>query len=305
MLTHASVAIVIPCYNEELTVATVVSDAKKYVPDASVYVYDNNSTDKTSEIAKAAGAIVRSEKRQGKGNVIRRAFGELTEDVILIVDGDSTYDLSKAPEALKKFKEDNLDYLNIKRISNLEDAYPFGHRFGNKLLTGSIQCIFGHQISDMLSGYKIFSRRFVKSFPISSNGFEIETEVTVHALELNVAIDEISAPYGERPEGSESKLSTVKDGFLVGLTILRLIQLERPFIFYTVLALFFWIISLIIGYPVIAEYTSTGLVPRLPSAILAGFLGILGAMNFMVALILDLVRKTRADMKKLAFLSIK
>lgn len=300
-----SVAIVIPCYNEELTVATVVSDAKKYVPDASVYVYDNNSTDKTSEIAKAAGAIVRSEKRQGKGNVIRRAFGELTEDVILIVDGDSTYDLSKAPEALKKFKEDNLDYLNIKRISNLEDAYPFGHRFGNKLLTGSIQCIFGHQISDMLSGYKIFSRRFVKSFPISSNGFEIETEVTVHALELNVAIDEISAPYGERPEGSESKLSTVKDGFLVGLTILRLIQLERPFIFYTVLALFFWIISLIIGYPVIAEYTSTGLVPRLPSAILAGFLGILGAMNFMVALILDLVRKTRADMKKLAFLSIK
>lgn len=305
MLTHASVAIVIPCYNEELTVATVVSDAKKYVPDASVYVYDNNSTDKTSEIAKAAGAIVRSEKRQGKGNVIRRAFGELTEDVILIVDGDSTYDLSKAPEALKKFKEDNLDYLNIKRISNLEDAYPFGHRFGNKLLTGAIQCIFGHQISDMLSGYKIFSRRFVKSFPISSNGFEIETEVTVHALELNVAIDEISAPYGERPEGSESKLSTVKDGFLVGLTILRLIQLERPFIFYTVLALFFWIISLIIGYPVIAEYTSTGLVPRLPSAILAGFLGILGAMNFMVALILDLVRKTRADMKKLAFLSIK
>ena len=300
-----SVAIVIPCYNEELTVATVVSDAKKYVPDASVYVYDNNSTDKTSEIAKAAGAIVRSEKRQGKGNVIRRAFGELTEDVILIVDGDSTYDLSKAPEALKKFKEDNLDYLNIKRISNLEDAYPFGHRFGNKLLTGAIQCIFGHQISDMLSGYKIFSRRFVKSFPISSNGFEIETEVTVHALELNVAIDEISAPYGERPEGSESKLSTVKDGFLVGLTILRLIQLERPFIFYTVLALFFWIISLIIGYPVIAEYTSTGLVPRLPSAILAGFLGILGAMNFMVALILDLVRKTRADMKKLAFLSIK
>lgn len=305
MLTHASVAIVIPCYNEELTVATVVSDAKKYVPDASVYVYDNNSTDKTSEIAKAAGAIVRSEKRQGKGNVIRRAFGELTEDVILIVDGDSTYDLSKAPEALKKFKEDNLDYLNIKRISNLEDAYPFGHRFGNKLLTGAIQCIFGHQISDMLSGYKIFSRRFVKSFPISSNGFEIETEVTVHALELNVAIDEISAPYGERPEGSESKLSTVKDGFLVGLTILRLIQLERPFIFYTVLALFFWIISLIIGYPVIAEYTSTGLVPRLPSAILAGFLGILGAMSFMVALILDLVRKTRADMKKLAFLSIK
>lgn len=299
-----SVAIVIPCYNEELTVATVVSDAKKYVPDASVYVYDNNSTDKTSEIAKAAGAIVRSEKRQGKGNVIRRAFGELTEDVILIVDGDSTYDLSKAPEALKKFKEDNLDYLNIKRISNLEDAYPFGHRFGNKLLTGAIQCIFGHQISDMLSGYKIFSRRFVKSFPISSNGFEIETEVTVHALELNVAIDEISAPYGERPEGSESKLSTVKDGFLVGLTILRLIQLERPFIFYTVLALFFWIISLIIGYPVIAEYTSTGLVPRLPSAILAGFLGILGAMSFMVALILDLVRKTRADMKKLAFLSI-
>lgn len=300
-----SVAIVIPCYNEELTVATVVSDAKKYVPDASVYVYDNNSTDKTSEIAKAAGAMVRSEKRQGKGNVIRRAFSELTEDVILIVDGDSTYDLSKAPEALKKFKEDNLDYLNIKRISNLEDAYPFGHRFGNKLLTGSIRCIFGHQISDMLSGYKIFSRRFVKSFPISSNGFEIETEVTVHALELNVAIDEISASYGERPEGSESKLSTVKDGFLVGLTILRLIQLERPFIFYTVLALFFWIISLIIGYPVIAEYTSTGLVPRLPSAILAGFLGILGAMNFMVALILDLVRKTRADMKKLAFLSIK
>lgn len=304
MLTATRIAVIIPCYNEELTVANVVSDAKKYMPEATVYVYDNNSTDKSAELAARAGAIVRKETKQGKGNVIRRAFAEISEDVILIVDGDATYDLSVAPHALAKFKGENLDYLNIKRLSTLKKSYPFGHRFGNKALTCAIQIIFGRQISDMLSGYKIFSRRFIKSFPISSNGFEIETEVTVHALELNVPIAEITAPYGERPTGSESKLSTLKDGMLVGLTIIRLIQLERPFYFYTALAVLFWVASLMVGFPVVTEYYVTGLVDRLPSAILAGFLGVIGAMSFMIALILDLVRKMRADMKRLALLSL-
>jgi len=299
------IAVVIPCYNEEMTVKSVITDAKRYIKDATIYVYDNNSSDDTIKIAKEAGAIVRSEKRQGKGNVIKRAFRDLDEDVIMIVDGDSTYDLSIAQSAIDKFVDEKLDYMNIRRVSEAKESYPFGHRFGNKALTGTIQFIFGRQITDMLSGYKIFSHKFVKSFPISSNGFEIETEVTVHALEMNVALDEIEAPYGERPEGSESKLSTIKDGFLVGLTIIRLIQLERPFLFYSIVALLFWIISLAFGIPVITEYARSGLVPRLPTAVLAGFLGLLGAMSFMVALILDLVKKTRGDMKKLAYLAVK
>lgn len=303
-MNPVTVAVVIPCYNEEVTIASVVKDAKHYLPFANVYVYDNNSTDNTVEEAKKAHAIVRYEKRQGKGNVIRRAFNDLEEDVILIVDGDSTYDLSFAPEALKKFINENIDYMNIKRVSSAKETYPFGHRLGNKALTGAIQYLFGRQITDMLSGYKIFSRQFVKSFPVVSNGFEIETEVTVHALELNVNMDELAAPYGERPEGSESKLSTIKDGFLVGVMIFRLIQSERPFQFYLIFAILFWIASLTLGIPVFAEFKQTGLVARFPTAIAAGFLGIIGMMSLMVALILDLVRKTRTDMKKLAFLNV-
>ncbi|WP_297323349.1 glycosyltransferase family 2 protein [uncultured Bartonella sp.] len=304
-MEKCSVAVVIPCYNEEITVKSVIEDARRYIKKANIYVYDNNSSDNTVKIAEQAGAIVRHENRQGKGNVIRRAFRDLDEDVILIVDGDSTYDLSIAQNALDRFVVEKLDYMNISRISEIKESYPFGHRFGNKALSGAIRFIFGRQITDMLSGYKIFSRKFVKSFPISSNGFEIETEVTVHALEMNVAIDEIEAPYGERPEGSESKLSTIKDGFLVGMAIIRLVQLERPFMFYSIIAALFWAFSLAFGIPVISEFTKTGLVPRLPTAILAGFLGLIGTMSFMVALILDLVRKTRGDIKKLAYLAQK
>lgn len=304
-MEKCSIAVVIPCYNEEITVKSVIEDARNYIKEANIYVYDNNSSDATVKIAKEAGAIVRHENRQGKGNVIRRAFRDLDEDIIMIVDGDSTYDLSIAQKAIDKFVDEKLDYMNISRISEIKESYPFGHRFGNKALTGAIQFIFGRQITDMLSGYKIFSRKFVKSFPISSNGFEIETEVTVHALEMNVAIDEIEAHYGERPEGSESKLSTIKDGLLVGIAIIRLIQLERPFMFYSIIALLFWAFSLAFGLPIISEYTKTGLVPRLPTAILAGFLGLIGTMSFMVALILDLVKKTRGDIKKLAYLSQK
>ncbi|WP_182419989.1 glycosyltransferase family 2 protein [Bartonella sp. HY038] len=300
-----SIAIVIPCYNEEITVAKVIEDAKKYVPSATIYVYDNNSTDKTIEIASAAGAIIRREKKQGKGNVIRRAFSDLNEQIVLIVDGDSTYDLSFAPQALDIFIKNKLDCINIKRVSEIKESYPFGHRFGNKALTGAVQFIFGRQITDMLSGYKIFSQRFIKSFPILSNGFEIETEVTVHALELNVAMEELSALYGERPEGSESKLSTIKDGFLVGLTILKLIQNERPLLFYSIFAIIFLGLSLSFGVPVVVEFMNIGVVPRFPTAILAGFLAILGMMSFMIALILNLVRKMRIDMKKLAFLALK
>ncbi|MBQ0709645.1 MULTISPECIES: glycosyltransferase family 2 protein [Brucella/Ochrobactrum group] len=304
MKNFEDVAVIIPCYNEEITIGKVVSDAKNYLPGAGIFVYDNNSSDNTSIVAATAGANVRKELRQGKGYAIRRAFTDIDAEIFLMVDGDDTYDLSKAAEAIKQFKDDHLDFLNVRRIASVSDAYRRGHVLGNMVLTGAIGLIFGKQLHDMLSGYKILSRRFVKSFPISSSGFEIETELLVHGLELGIPATEISAPYKERPAGSISKLSTYKDGFRILLTIIRLVQIERPLLFFSSLSGLFLLICLFVGLPVVSDFFETGLVERLPSAVLAGFLGLISVILTGVGLTLDLVQRMRSDQKKLAFLAI-
>lgn len=304
-LSYGDVAVVIPCFNEECTVAQVVADALIYLPGATIYVYDNNSTDRTVQMAISAGAMVRRERRQGKGHVLRRAFGELNEAIVIIVDGDATYDLSMAPDAVELFRAQKLDFLNIRREAKGGFAYRFGHAIGNRMLTGAVRRIFGSEISDMLSGYKLLSRAFIKSFPVSSSGFEIETELTVHALELGVAVDEIAAPYRARPEGSVSKLSTIRDGWRIGTTILRLMQSERPFAFFGTLGLGVALASLGLGVPVFLEFLDSGLVPRFPTAFLAGFLAVISVLLFAVGLILDLVQKARSEIKKLALLALR
>lgn len=303
-MNYENVAVIVPCYNEEQTIARVVEDAHKYLPGAKVYVYDNNSKDATKAVAAKAGAIVRSETRQGKGFAIRKSFIDANEDYLIMIDGDDTYDLSYAPNAVQYAIENQLDFLNLKRVATGAAAYRRGHVLGNKALTGAIGILFGRQIDDMLSGYKVLSKRFVKSFPASSSGFEIETELLVHALELGIPLGELSTDYKERPEGSFSKLSTYKDGARIGFTIMRLCQMERPILFFSILAGIFSILSLIIGGSVVAEYFQTGLVQRFPSAILAGFLGMIAIVLMGVGLTLDLVQRTRSDLKKIAFLAI-
>jgi len=303
-MKYENVAVIVPCYNEEKTIARVVEDARKYLPGARVYVYDNNSKDATKTVAAAAGAIVRSEIRQGKGFALRKSFIDANEDYLIMIDGDDTYDLSYAPNAVQYAIENQLDFLNLKRVATDAAAYRRGHVIGNKVLTGAIGILFGRQIDDMLSGYKVLSKRFVKSFPASSSGFEIETELLVHALELGIPLGELATNYKERPEGSFSKLSTYKDGMRIGFTIMRLCQMERPILFFSILAAFSAIISLIVGGGVVAEYFQTGLVQRFPSAILAGFLGMTAIVLMGVGLTLDLVQRTRSDLKKIAFLAI-
>ncbi|WP_376711117.1 glycosyltransferase family 2 protein [Pseudochrobactrum lubricantis] len=303
-MNYENVAVIVPCYNEEQTIAQVVEDARKFLPGARIYVYDNNSTDSTKIVAARAGAIVRSETRQGKGFAIRKSFIDTKEDYIIMIDGDDTYDLSYAPEALNYAIENQLDFLNLKRVATGTAAYRRGHVLGNKVLTGAIGILFGRQIDDMLSGYKVLSKRFVKSFPASSSGFEIETELLVHALELGIPLGELETVYKERPEGSFSKLSTYKDGARIGVTIMRLCQVERPILFFSIFSAFFAILSLIIGGGVVAEYFQTGFVQRFPSAFLAGFLGMTSIVLMGVGLTLDLVQRTRSDLKKIAFLAI-
>lgn len=303
-MKYENVAVIVPCYNEEQTVAHVVGDARRFLPGAKVYVYDNNSKDATKEVAERAGAIVRSEVRQGKGFAIRKSFIDVTEEYLIMIDGDDTYDLSFAPAAIQHAIDNQLDFLNLKRVATRDAAYRRGHIFGNKMLTGAIGLLFGRHIDDMLSGYKVLSKRFVKSFPASSSGFEIETELLVHALELGIPLGELETTYKERPEGSFSKLSTYKDGARIGFTIMRLCQMERPILFFSIIAAVFAVWSLTLGGSVIAEYFQTGLVNRFPSAILAGFLGMTAIVLIGVGLTLDLVQRTRSDLKKIAFLAI-
>ncbi|MCQ9148416.1 glycosyltransferase family 2 protein [Ochrobactrum sp. BTU2] len=303
-MRYENVAVIVPCYNEEQTIASVVEDAKKFLPGAKVYVYDNNSKDATKDVAERAGAVVRSEVRQGKGFAIRKSFIDATEDYIIMIDGDDTYDLSFAPTAVKYAVDNQLDFLNLKRIATGTAAYRRGHVLGNKVLTGAIGLLFGRHIDDMLSGYKVLSKRFVKSFPASSSGFEIETELLVHALELGIPLGELETSYKERPEGSVSKLSTYKDGARIGFTIMRLCQMERPILFFSIIAALFAFLSLLFGGSVVAEYFQTGLVERFPTAILAGFLGMTAIVLMGVGLTLDLVQRTRSDLKKIAFLAI-
>lgn len=260
----ARIAVLIPCYNEEATIGKVVADFRAALPAAALYVYDNNSADRTVAVAREAGAIVRSETQQGKGHVVRRMFADVQADIYVLVDGDDTYDATVAPMLVRHLVDHQLDMVNGARVTDIQAAYRPGHRFGNVMLTSIVAGIFGNRIGDMLSGYRVFSRRFVKSFPALSGGFEIETELTVHALELAMPVGEIKTAYKDRPSGSTSKLRTYRDGLRILLMILVLVKEERPLAFFTALFAMLQIIALILIYPILVTYAETGLVPRLP-----------------------------------------
>lgn len=298
------VAVLVPCYNEEAAIETVVRDFQAVLPNATIYVYDNNSKDRTVEIATKAGAIVRREPLQGKGNVIRRMFADIEADVYVMVDGDATYHAPSAPALITKLIEEQLDMVNGQRVTEIVEAYRLGHRFGNKLLTGLVAEIFGKRIQDMLSGYRVFSRRFVKSFPALSTGFETETELTVHALELRMPIAEVATPYKDRPEGSFSKLNTIRDGIRILRTIVRLVKEERPLQFFSAVAAFLAIVSILFAIPVLIGYVETGLVPRLPTALLATGLMLAAFLSLSCGLILDTVTHGRREMKRMHYLQI-
>ena len=296
-------AVLIPCHNEALTVATVIEGFRAALPDATIYVYDNNSTDGTADVARAAGAEVRFESRPGKGSVVRRMFADIEADWYIMVDGDATYDASAAPRLLAHAIEGHYDLVNAARAETAQKAYRPGHRFGNRVLTGLVGVIFGSRTTDMLSGYKVLSRRFVKSFPAMSAGFEIETELMIHALELRLPVSEVTAPYGERPEGSVSKLATWRDGFLILRLVGLLVQRERPFEFFGIVALILLLGGLLLGLPVVTEFFATGLVPRLPTAVLASALVLAALLSFAVGLILNAITHSRREAKRLAYLA--
>ena len=297
------IAVLVPCYNEAAAIAKVVGDFRAALPTATVYVYDNNSTDETAKIAAEAGAEVRRERRKGKGNVVRRMFQDIEADVYVMVDGDDTYQASVAPQLVEALVERNLDMLVGKRVETHEAAYRAGHRLGNAVLTGLVGRLFGSQIEDMLSGYRVFSRRFVKSFPSSSREFEIETELTVHALQMRMDVAEIPTDYKERPPGSTSKLRTFRDGWRILVTIMNLMRNERPLLFFTLIGVLCLLAAFALGLPIFLEYNRTGLVPRFPTAILCSGLGVIAVMCIATGLILDLVAHVRRENKRLAYLS--
>ncbi|TWB21408.1 glycosyltransferase involved in cell wall biosynthesis [Nitrospirillum amazonense] len=299
-----TVAVLVPCYNEEAAIAKVVADFKAALPDATVYVYDNNSKDRTVEVARAAGAVVRTEPLQGKGNVVRRMFADIEADVYVMVDGDDTYHAASAPALVDRLVTEQLDMVNGARVTEIEAAYRPGHRFGNMLLTGLVTFIFGKRTNDMLSGYRVFSRRFVKSFPALAGGFETETELTVHALELRMPIAEVETPYKDRPPGSVSKLSTYKDGMRILWMITKLVKEERPMLFFGVAAILLALLSVILSIPIFVTFVETGLVPRLPTAVLATGLMTLAFLSLTCGLILDTVTRGRREMKRLRYLEI-
>lgn len=301
--SETKIVVLIPCYNEETPIAQVVSDFKQALPDADIYVYDNNSTDDTVAVAKAAGAIVRFEPQQGKGNVVRRMFSDIEADVYVMVDGDNTYEAKAAPQLLAKLVDENLDMVSGCRVTEIQEAYRPGHRFGNWMLTGLVSAIFGKRTTDMLTGYRVFSRRFVKSFPALSRGFEIETELTVHALELRMPIADVETAYLDRLPGSDSKLNTIRDGFRILRMIVLLVKEERPLQVFGLLGISLFLLSLILGYPVVTEYIETGLVPRFPTAILASAIAVIAVLVILAGLILDTVTLGRREMKRLTYLS--
>ncbi|MGJ5179899.1 glycosyltransferase family 2 protein [Bradyrhizobium oligotrophicum] len=297
------IAVLVPCYNEEAAVATVVRDFRQALPAATVYVYDNNSKDRTVEVARAAGAEVRCERRQGKGHVVRRMFADIDADIYVLVDGDATYDAPSAPGMIERLVAEHLDMVVGLRVDQEQAAYRMGHRTGNWMLTSFLAEVFGQAFKDILSGYRVFSRRFVKSFPVLSDGFEIETELTVHALELALPVAEIATPYYARPEGSVSKLNTWRDGFRILGTILKLYRSEKPLRFFTAIGIFLALISIGFAIPILVTYIETGLVPRLPTAVLSMGLMIMALLSASSGLVLDTVTRGRREMKLLAYLS--
>ncbi|WP_315796832.1 glycosyltransferase family 2 protein [Bradyrhizobium sp. SZCCHNRI3043] len=297
------IAVLVPCYNEEAAVATVVRDFKQALPTATVYVYDNNSKDRTIEVARAAGAEVRSERRQGKGHVVRRMFADVDADIYVLVDGDATYDAPSAPGMIARLVSERLDMVVGLRVDQEQAAYRMGHRTGNWMLTSFLAEVFGQAFKDILSGYRVFSRRFVKSFPVLSDGFEIETELTVHALELALPVAEVATPYYARPEGSVSKLNTWRDGFRILGTILKLYRSEKPLRFFSAIGIFLALVSIGFAIPILVTYIETGLVPRLPTAVLSMGLMIMALLSASSGLVLDTVTRGRREMKLLAYLS--
>lgn len=297
------IAVLVPCYNEEVAITKVIAGFRKALPDAVIHVYDNNSTDRTAEVARKAGAVVGNEVRQGKGHVVRRMFADVDADIYLLVDGDATYDAPSAPKMIEKLISANLDMVVGTRTDREASAYRRGHRSGNYLFTWFVASIFGSSFTDILSGYRVFSRRFVKSFPALSTGFEIETELTIHALELGMPVGEVETPYFSRPEGSASKLSTWRDGLRISWTIQRLYRTERPLQFFGLIALVLAALSIALAVPVVETYLLTGLVPRLPTAILATGLMLAALLALAAGLVLDTVTRGRREIKRLAYLS--
>ena len=293
----------VPCFNEAVAVAKVVKDFRAALPGATVFVFDNNSTDDTVAVARAAGAEVFPEKHQGKGFVVRRMFTDIEADIYVLVDGDATYDAPSAPAMIERLLAERLDMVVANRVDRDVAAYRAGHRTGNWLLTSFVASVFGSNIKDMLSGYRVFSRRFVKSFPVLSGGFEIETELTIHALELDLPVAEIDTPYFSRPEGSASKLNTWGDGFRILRTIVNIYRAERPLTFFSAIALALAIASIGFAIPIFVTFVETGLVPRLPTAILSTGLMMLAALSVAVGLVLDTVTRGRRETKLLAYLA--
>src|SRR5262245_3498924 len=301
--TRTRIAVLVPCYNEQAAIAQVVGDFRAELPAADIYVYDNNSTDRTVEIARAAGATVRHEGRQGKGHVVRRMFADVDADVYVLVDGDATYDAPSAPAMVEKLVSEHLDMVVGLRVDQSVAAYRPGHRTGNWMLTAFLASVFGQEFKDILSGYRVFSRRFVKSFPVLSDGFEIETELSVHALELALPVAEIATPYYARPEGSFSKLNTWRDGFRILGTILRLYRSEKPLRCFTAIGVFLMLVAIGLAIPIVITYLEQGVVPRLPTAVLSTGLTIIAVLSISSGLVLDTVTRGRREMKLLAYLS--
>ena len=293
----------LPCYNEEAAIAATVAGFRDALPGATVYVYDNNSRDRTIEVAAKAGAVVRTERQQGKGNVVRRMFADVDSDIYLMADGDLTYDPKAAPAMVDLLLAEQLDMIVGTRKHEEKDAYRGGHVLGNRLFTGILSGLFGRSFTDIFSGYRVFSRRFVKSFPVLSAGFEIETEISVHALELRMPVGEVETAYAARPEGSESKLSTYRDGWRILKTILVLYRVERPTLFYGMIGAFLLALAFVLAIPLVITYLNTGLVPRFPTAILVTGMTVIAVLCFFTGLILDTVTRGRREVRRLAYLS--
>ena len=298
------IAVLLPCYNEEAAIAATVAGFRSALPTATIYVYDNNSGDRTREVAVGAGAVVRSESQQGKGHVVRRMFADIDADIYVMADGDLTYDPKAAPAMVDLLVADQLDMVVGTRRHEEKEAYRGGHVLGNKLFTGLLSGLFGRSFSDIFSGYRVFSRRFVKSFPVLSSGFEIETEMSVHALELRMPVGEVETAYAARPEGSESKLSTFRDGWRILTTIVTLYRIERPVLFFGSIGAFLLALAITLSVPLVITYLNTGLVPRFPTAILVTGIVVIAVLSFFAGLILDTVTRGRREVRRLAYLSV-
>jgi glycosyltransferase involved in cell wall biosynthesis len=298
------IAVVLPCYNEEAAIGATVAGFRAALPGATIYVYDNNSADRTSEIATQAGAVVRMERQQGKGHVVRRMFADIDADVYVMADGDLTYDPKSAPQMVDLLLAEQLDMVVGTRRHEEKEAYRGGHVLGNRLFTGILAGLFGRSFTDIFSGYRVFSRRFVKSFPVLSSGFEIETEMSVHALELRMPVGEIETVYAARPEGSESKLSTFSDGWRILRTIVTLYRVERPSLFFGTIGALLVAIAVVLAIPLVMTYLKTGLVPRFPTAILVTGIIIVAVLCFFAGLILDTVTRGRREVRRLSYLSL-